>query len=725
MLVVGLQLFELSGFVEFLGLVGAGRRTQQQSKDKRSSQSSHERGPTIRVVGEQQAPRAFPDLALPSASPIAPLLRCQPPEGRIAACILLLDSALHADLQSAPIKRANPVQAGGREKRMRRPTVWGRMWGLPAMLAVLGGLGTPAAAIYLDQDQDIALRARIYSRASIRTNESQNATTPTKAGQLVEHRNFYNPELDAKLTKYTSWMKDAGLGFLAPDDFSVRLAAWGFYDGVYDYGTSQFGDKVREINSNYGDLTNKPTKAWYLEGPTYNCRPVSGPQGARTCQGTYDSLDEVFPGAEVRNARDIYGHRQRVNELYFNYSKGPVFFRVGRQSISWGEADTIGLLDQNNPFDITLGAPGVFQDLEESRIPLWTVRTTLNLFDNLGPFSSGFLEAYWVPGDLDNNTGILPIPGASPYSVAQYDPQINPAITGANSLIFRNREFQFVLVDGVPKKNFENSRYGFRAQTVVAQAYTVSAWFYTHFPNAPVPVKEAVAQMSNKRQLFVVRTVRELTSVFGAATTFFAEPIDSIVRAEVEYFDNEPGFVPEINLRVTKDSNLLPLTSQGAVPYADIIRWELGLDRFFFLRALNPSNSFLIAAAVVGAWNLDETGEKDFRMNGQLKQPILDEGGRPLTNTGQSPDDYVQQKKVESFMQAHLQTDYLHGRLTPGITGIFNVRGTYALLPTLTYRISDWLLFDLSYVHIGGEFQQIGFFRDRDQIATKLTYQLN
>jgi len=85
-----------------------------------------------------------------------------------------------------------------------------------------------------------------------------------------------------------------------------------------------------------------------------------------------------------------------VNELYLSYSKGPLFLRIGRQSISWGESDTIALLDQNNPFDITLGVPGLLQDLDEARIPLWTVRSTLRLFDTVGPFASGFVEAYWV-----------------------------------------------------------------------------------------------------------------------------------------------------------------------------------------------------------------------------------------------------------------------------------------------------------------------------------------
>jgi len=116
---------------------------------------------------------------------------------------------------------------------------------------------------------------------------------------------------------------------------------------------------------------------------------------------------------------------------------------------------------------------------------------------------------------------------------------------------------------------------------------------------------------------------------------------------------------------------------------------------------------------------MDETPQKDFRYDGQLKQ-------RPLSSSpGASPNDYVDQKTVEAFAQTHLQTDYLHGRLTPAATIIVNARGTYAFQGDLLYRWTDWLLFNLDYVNIGGEFAGVGFFRDRDQVSVRATYQLN
>jgi hypothetical protein len=152
---------------------------------------------------------------------------------------------------------------------------------------------------------------------------------------------------------------------------------------------------------------------------------------------------------------------------------------------------------------------------------------------------------------------------------------------------------------------------------------------------------------------------------------------------------------------------------------ADYLRWEIGVDRFFFFRPLNPTNSFVLVVSQVGSYNLDETGRKDFRFGGQRKRLHDIPGQNPV------PDDFVQQKKVEAFGQVTIQTDYLHGRLNPRITFIQNVRGTFAFHPSLIYRWSDSLLLSTDAVVIGGEYQSFGFFQDKNQLAFRITYQLN
>lgn len=595
---------------------------------------------------------------------------------------------------------------------MRRTTSFSGWWWVAVLALGLGQLRA-AQAIYLDEGQTVSLRLRAYSQGSVRLEDSQGDTTPSvKVGQLVQHRNFFNPELEAKLVSYTSWMKTAGLSVVAPDALDFRLAAWGFYDGIYDYGTGQFHSQLGK------------TKAQFFEATDIN----------QILQGTGDP----------DNPRDIFQNKARINELYLNYSKGPVFLRVGKQAISWGESDTVALLDQNNPFDLTLGAPGIFEDIDEARIPLWTIRGSYSLFDTLGPLSSGFVEGYWVPGGIDATTSIVPPPTLGPYVAPGVDPQDNP-------LLITLRNPQFALVDHVPEQNMSNSRYGFRVQTVVARDYTVSAWYYLAFNQAPVPRIDSVALplksspacvpgtgVNGCRPILATELVHKLVPVIGVANTFFFQPLNGIIRMEAEYFNKEPGFIPSVNLlipQVNKNPNLLTnactfpngrpgaqcighFATAGQVPYADFLRWELGYDRFFFFRPLNPTNSFTWVSAIVGSYNMTENTQRDFRFDGQQK-PGTGLVPNPV------PADFVQLQKVEMFGQTHLQTDYLHGRMTPAITLIGYLRGTYAINPTLTYRWTDSLLFDLNFVQIDGMFQSLGFFRDRRQIAMRMTYQLN
>ncbi len=594
---------------------------------------------------------------------------------------------------------------------MRRMATFSGWWWVLVLVLGLGPLHA-ARAVYLDEDQRISLRLRAYSEGSIRLENSQGDTTPsTKAGQLVQQRNFFNPELEAKLVSFTSWMKGAGLGAVAPDALDFRLAAWGFYDGIYDYGAGQFQTQLGRTQAQFFQASN-PNKI--LDGT-----------------------------AERDNPRDIFGNQQRVNELYLSYSKGPVFLRVGKQAISWGESDTIALLDQNNPFDLTLGAPGLFEDVDEASIPLWTVRASYSLFDSLGPLSSGLVEAYWVPGDIDTTTALVPPVTFSPYSAPSKDPQSNPLLR-----ILQNPTI--AIVDQTPGSKMSNSRYGVRVQTVVARDYTVSAWFYTAFNQAPSPVLDTkaypalgspncveITDPSNPtrkicRPFLGTELVHSLVPVFGISNTFFSQPLNGIIRMEAEYFNREPAFIPNLNLlipTIDKNPNLVncpqgsftrctQFQRAGQLAHADFLRWETGYDRFFFFRPLNPTNSFVWVTAVVGSYNMDETSRKDFRENGEQKPGTS-------SNPQPQPADFVQLQKVEVFGQTHVQTDYLHGRMTPAITLIGFVRGTYAINPTLQYRWNDSLLFDLNYVHISGMFQSLGFFRDRDQISMRATYQLN
>ena len=81
-------------------------------------------------------------------------------------------------------------------------------WWTVAILVAVSAWGSRAArgAIYLDEDQTISLRSRIYSQAADSHRETLGVGHRRRApyaGQLVQNRNYFNPELDAKLTSYT------------------------------------------------------------------------------------------------------------------------------------------------------------------------------------------------------------------------------------------------------------------------------------------------------------------------------------------------------------------------------------------------------------------------------------------------------------------------------------------------------------------------------------------
>jgi len=90
------------------------------------------------------------------------------------------------------------------------------------------------------------------------------------------------------------------------------------------------------------------------------------------------------------------------------------------------------------------------------------------------------------------------------------------------------------------------------------------------------------------------------------------------------------------------------------------------------------------------------------------------------------PKTFEDEKEVEHFFQFALQTDYMHGRLSPRLVAILDPSGIFALQLTGTYRITDYLLFSSGIYAIEGTRRSgIATFRDRNQVQMRLTYQLN
>jgi hypothetical protein len=670
-------------------------------------------------------------------------------------------------------------------------------------LGVVAVLGCSAVceAYYLDPGRNFDVRMRAYSQLGIMAEDAaQQGCAPFTTtingkkvvipggnpavcppqysfGDLGQNRNFYNPEFDAKLTDYMRWTNDVpGMGWFTPDDLKFRFAWWGFYDGLYDYLNPEWDQHRRDPSKQFRPAKFGITRFSQTDSPT---RP-------------YTFQDEN------KNPRHIYASRNRINELYVDYTKGPLFLRVGRQAISWGESDTIALLDVQNPFDLTLAAPGFFQDVDEARIPLWTLRSTYKLFDSWKFVSSAFLDAYMVPGPIDTTVPINPITyGVSPFNPDVPNPQGNIFLQGQEGLLHT------VVVDRLPEKNWANTRWGARLQALLFRDYTVQGWFFRTFNQQPVPLlssnsgftlstnpdkisliddrgfrtplclddngnripRRNAAGGSNAGvpghtpvgracswQAPVVTTLnRRLESVIGIAASWFSEPLNGIVRTEAEYFVDELAFIPGVNLnprsQIPKSIRTNPALDLGykknivnSIPTADYLRWVLAYDRFFFFRPLNPTNSFVLSMAFNSSFNLSEKGGRDFRSPqakpGKSQTQSVNTGlgtgckgkqaaTNPLCVTA-VPGNFEDAYQYEGFLTTTLQTDYMHGRLSPRVTIITDVSGIFAFQPTVTYRVTDNFLLGATYLAIATQRKAgLGTFRAHDMFQLRATVQLN
>jgi len=638
-----------------------------------------------------------------------------------------------------------------------------------AFVLVSLSFATPATAFFLDQGRNFDVRLRTYAQMGIMTTSSEkDLTTPVgingrriptrmqgwQPGNVGQQRNFYNPEFDARLTPYTKWMGN-------PDEVKFRFAWWGFYDGLYDYGTGPWENNLRVMQGRFSQSDHHTTESYTFSDQ--NKRP-----------------------------RRIYASRNRINELYLDYTKGPVFMRIGRQSISWGESDSIALHDIQNPFDLTLAAPGFFQDTEEARIPLYTARGTFKLIDNWKFLSSAFLDAYLVPGPIDTTVPINPITaGVSPFVPQQADPQWiignqkipYPELFGGNQAALHS-----AVVDELPENNWSNSRWGVRLAGILFGDYTTQVWFYRTFNQAPMPqiIGPGAAQLATKENNPLAPTQidnrgwktpqcigddpatgapgvtpagrrcnmafpnitllrRRLESVVGVATSWFSEPLNGIIRGQVQFFDNELAFLPEKNLnprvQLPPIGSIVP--AKTSAPTADYLRWVIAYDRFFFFRPLNPTNSFTAILSYNSEFNLSEKGGRDYRWpntkpnapaGGASIGPIPGvEGcqtrqqwkGNPLC-VRVNPRAFEDRYQYEGFFQFALQTDYMHGRLQPRVVAIMDISGIFAFAPSLQYRVNDNLLLGATWLTISSERRAgLGTFRASDMVQVRATFQIN
>jgi hypothetical protein len=492
-----------------------------------------------------------------------------------------------------------------------------------------------AEAFYVDpKKKTFEVIGKVQSRATLRLQDSEGFTQPIDVyvGNLVQWRNLALIEVSHDLRRLTGDL-DILYPLKALDiDAKYRLVGRFMYEGVYDVGPQAFQDVKDNDEEN---ITN-------------------------------------------------FSQQYDLWECYLDLARGPLFFRVGRQNLAWGETDSFRLLDSINPLDNTFGGP--FEDLDDRRIPLWMLRGSYN-FGRVGPVATLTLEGFWVPGNWD--TRVAPLaPTGTPYAAPE------PKTPLAKRFV-------------TPGKTMSNSRWGARVMGLIANNFNFTIAHYKTFLDNPA-LRLAVGDSPLDASAEIVYDDVQIT---GGSLSFWEEHTDTIVRTEVAWFWDEPVFIPEINTPLIPLPIQIPglpgLPANGTIPKKDTFRWVIGLDKNIWIRPLNPVKTFFISCQYFGTWVQD--------YDDRMRQPV------PLYP---DTDRYPLVKEVENLFTVAITTEYLHGDLVPTLAGFYDVRGSWLISPMVNY-IFEPFRFMIQYSAVGGNFTGIGLFRDRDQISFIFSYLLN
>jgi len=546
-----------------------------------------------------------------------------------------------------------------------------RIWLLGAVLLglLLSVFHREAQAFYIDQKKTLQFSAKVQSRATFRLQEWEGYTyARAEVGDLVQWRNLALIEVNHDLRELTNTLDI--LWPLKKLEIESRYHIVGrfMYDALYNVGSDKF-KYVRDQDP--------------------------------------ENIDNF------KQAYDLW-------EAYADFVRGPLFLRIGRQNLAWGETDLFRLLDGINPLDNTFGGP--FEDLDDRRIPLWMLKGSCDL-GSLGPFASLVLEGFWVPGTWDARVAPFAAVG-TPYSAPL--PEL----------------FFPALRINTPAKEMASSRWGVRLQGMVGPNLNWSVAHYKTYLDQP-----ALRSVVDQSKLMQVGGNALLTSldalllegsfpsvqVTGGSLSFFESFTNTVFRGEVAWFWDEPVFIPEESLSTfwgptvslppavldlaaeilgvdVRDLGLdgLPLNPQnGQIPKKDILRFMIGFDKQLWIRPLNRKSMFMLSMQYFGQWVSD--------YDDRMAQPA------PIY-----PDLLVFPglKEYENSITAILNTNYMKGNLNPQLALAYDLRGAWLVQPQVNF-IRGPFRFMVQYSAIVGNFTNFGLFRDRDQISFILTYLLS
>jgi hypothetical protein len=609
-------------------------------------------------------------------------------------------------------------------------------------VALILGTATGANALTLDGEGDVKLGLRTYTAVRVGTEaigeQNEFAYPRSPAGHLRQHRSFVQLDFSHDIADYAR--RGYGytrllFGLIKPDVLSYTLQYRGEFEGIYDYGPSEYENYERELRRFRRDV---PSVAFL---------------------GLTDRLDEAFIQRRVRRLSRVGRDRHRLFLAYLDFEKGPLFIRLGRQVLAWGETDVFRLLDNINPVDDSFG--GFFIPLDERRVPIEMLRANWH-FGSFGRFSDVFLEGFLAAGNRTSQQPGAPegspwVPGglATPNNALRrvHDTPDREAFRGGARLVFGFSDITFTLAHYYTYLDIPGVRFtlpGCRPRPAGGAPCTID--------NVAGPGNEIIASQEFPR-----------VPITGLAMTFPVPSWYTIVRSELAWFKNEPmnrqGQGPSARavdplgsrgarkLRDNTEGGLDPFLYpafldlsrvnkvHGSVLQRDTFNFALGADINRFVRFLNPHQTFFISTQFFYKHVFDSPGDLVLPV---LHRNIPVASNAPIVGTNtlgclknpkDDPNDFTAPRRNcrlrprlfhlddDRFLHTLLiTTSYGSGRIVPSFGAFYDWQGAWVFQPGVAL-IRDPFRFIFDYTAVSAApTGQFGAVRDRDNVRFQVEF---
>ncbi len=560
----------------------------------------------------------------------------------------------------------------------------------------------PVDAIPLNEEGTINVSVRAYANVRIGTNSKQSTRLdrPNSFGgtfvyspswKVIQNRYFLDVEWDHDILPMFEDILPKWVTSL-----EYTLGYRGEYEGIYDFGPSEYRTATETQNN---------LLAFLRQSPTYTPE-----QEAQLGDMTYFVRHRL---------RSIGSYRNRLFQAFFDIELGDLFVRIGRQNLVWGETDVFRLLDNINPVDNSFG--GFFIDLDERRVPLNMLRASYYLGSIGNVLDQVFIEGYAA---YDNTVAWNPgAPAGSPWSIP-----IGP---------FTGRTLQNMIA---PDPG--DFRGGGRAVFNISDFTFTLASYRTMMDIQAVRFRQARPDDIGYQPNGVSVITADLSSppvwINGIAMTTAIPDLQAVLRSEFAYFMDEPlyrgpGKVSFPGTASTTDINYLqnflgPVLSGDldTVAKKDTLNFVIGWDMNQHINFLNPSQSFLFSTQFFFRRIRDFEACEFEDGNGVPCMSVSVPVPNNSTRTVQVPQNqYLHTLLINTTYNTAIPFTNSTVQTTPGFGMFYDWQGMLVFQPSVRFVRDPWrFIMDYTVINSGVFKQTLGLVRDRDNLRFQLEYVL-